>query len=85
VTKAEGNSIAVGELVVCISCPPELGNMADTPRVGLCVEVVGGATLDFCWLVAIHLRKRLERSVIILKPISNIMYIKHYLQLMRGQ
>ena len=44
----------VGFAVVC-PCLPWPGNMADTPRVGLRVDLVVEAGLNFCWLQAIHL------------------------------
>ena len=44
----------MGFAVVC-PCLPWPGNMADTPRVGLRVDLVVEAGLNFCWLQAIHL------------------------------
>ena len=46
--------------VVC-PCLPWPGNMADTPRVGLRVDLVVEAGLNFCWLEAIHLCNRLGK------------------------
>ena len=54
----EGNTAVVGALVgFAVACPclPWPGNIADTPRVDLRVDLVVEAGLNFCWFEAIHL------------------------------